>query len=143
MTSFVTITPEEYKKLVDNEKKILDLTKYFTTPEILNKYRHSDKNVDDKIKKDEKIKEKYKNLDRLINKNIDKLKIKPTNDFIANYNYDDDDDKTISVLDKTDYDYGNVFSEIYKQNYKFNTDEDILNSFSKIYKKYEMEYNPR
>ena len=96
-----------------------------------------------KLNKDEKIKEKYKNLDRLINKNIDKLKIKPTNDFIANYNYDDDDDKTISVLDKTDYDYGNVFSEIYKQNYKFNTDEDILNSFSKIYKKYEMEYNPR
>ena len=26
MTSFATITPEEYKKLVDNEKKIFDLT---------------------------------------------------------------------------------------------------------------------
>ena len=82
-------------------------------------------------------------MDRLINKNIDKLKIKPTNDFTANYNNNDDDDKTISVLDKTDYDYVNVFSEIYKQNYKFNTDEDILNSFSKIYKEYDMEYNPR
>ena len=35
------------------------------------------------------------------------------------------------------------FSEIYKQNYKFNTDEDILNSFSKAYKEYDMEYNPR
>ena len=35
------------------------------------------------------------------------------------------------------------FSEIYKQNDIFNTDEDILNSFSKIYKEYEMEYNPR
>ena len=118
------------------------MTKNFTTPEILNKYRHSDKNIDDKIRKDEKIKEKYENLDKIINKNIDKLKIKPTNDFIANYNYDDDD-RTISVLDKTDYDYGNVFSEIYKQNYKFNTDEDILNSFSKIYKEYDMKYNPR
>ena len=113
------------------------MTKNFTIPEILNKCRHSDKNIDDKIKKDEK----YETLDRLINKNIDKLKIKPTNDFTANYNYDDD--KTISVLDKTDYDYANVFSEIYKQNYKFNTGEDILNSFSKIYKEYDMEYNLR
>ena len=143
MTSFTTIPPEEYKKLVDIERKIFDLTKNFTTPEILNKYRHTDKDIDDKIKKDEKIKEKYENLDRLINKNIDKHKIKPTNDFTANYNYDDDYDKTISVLDKTDYDYANVFSEIYKQNYKFNTDEVILNSFSKIYKEYDMEYNPR
>ena len=142
MTSFATITPEEYKKLVDNERKIFDLTNNFTTPEILNKYRYTDKNIDDKIKKDEKIKEKYENLNKIINKSIDKLKTKPTNDFTANYDYDDDKD-TISVLDKTDYDYDNAFSEIYKQNYKFNTDEDILNSFSKIYKEYEMEYNPR
>ena len=80
-------------------------------------------------------------MNKIINKNIDKLKSKLTNDFTANYN--DDDDKTISILDKTDYDYANAFSEIYKQNYKFNTDEDILNSFSKIYKEYDMEYNPR
>ena len=57
MTSFATITLEEYKKLVDNERKIFDLTKNFTTPEILNKYRHIDKNIDDKIKKDEKKRE--------------------------------------------------------------------------------------
>ena len=30
-------------------KKIFDLTENFTTPEILNKYGHSDKNVEDKI----------------------------------------------------------------------------------------------
>ena len=51
MTSFTTIAPEEYKKLVYNEKKIFDLTKNFTTPEILNKYRYSDKNIDDKLEK--------------------------------------------------------------------------------------------
>ena len=51
MTSFETITLDDYKKLVDNEKKIFDLTENFTTPEILNKYRNTDKNVDDKIKK--------------------------------------------------------------------------------------------
>ena len=140
MTSFETITPEEYKKLVDNEKKICNLTKNFTTPEILNKYRHTDKSIDNRIKQDEIKKEKHENLDKIINKNIDKLKTKPKNDFTSNYNYDDDDN-TISVLDKTDYD--NVFSEIYKQNYKFDKDEDILNPFSKIYKEYDMEYNPR
>ena len=48
MTSFATITPEEYKELIDNEKKIFDLTENFTTPEILNKYRHTDENIDKK-----------------------------------------------------------------------------------------------
>ena len=49
MTSFETITLDDYKKLVDNEKKICDLTENFTTPEILNKYRHTDENVDKKL----------------------------------------------------------------------------------------------
>ena len=125
MTSFATITPDDYKKLVDNEKKF-NLTKNFTTPEILNKYRRTDKNIDDKIKKEEKIKEKYENLDKIINKNIDRLKTKPKNDFTANYNYNDDND-TISVLDKTDYDYDDIMSKMYRQNYRFDNDEDILN----------------
>ena len=49
MTSFATITPEEYRKLVDNGRKIFELKKNFTTPEILNKYRHKDNNINDKI----------------------------------------------------------------------------------------------
>ena len=141
MTSFETINLDDYKKLVDNEKKIFDLTENFTTPEILNKYRDSDKNVEDKIIKKEKIKEKYENLDKIINKSIDKLKTKPKKDFTANYDYDDDN--TISVLDKTEYDYDDIMSKIYEQNYRFNNDGEILDSFSKIFKEYDMEYNPR
>ena len=141
MTSFATITTEKYKKLVDNEKKIFDLTENFSTPAILNKYRHTDKNIEDKIKKNKKIKEKYENLDKIINESIDKLKTKPKNDFTANYNYDDDND-SISVLDKTEYDYYDN-SKIREQNYRFDNDDEILNSFSKIFKEYEMEYNPR
>ena len=80
-------------------------------------------------------------MDKIINKSIHRLKTKPKNDFTANCNYDDND--SISVLDKTDYDYNDIMSKIYGQNYKFNTDEDILDSFSKIYKEYDMEYNPR
>ena len=49
MTSFETITLDDYKKLVENEKKIFDLTENFSTPEILNKYRNTDKNIEDKI----------------------------------------------------------------------------------------------
>ena len=136
MTSFATITPEDYKKLVYNERKIFDLTENFTTPEILNKYRHSDKNIDDKIKQEEMNKEKYERLDKIINKSIDKLKIKPKNDFIVNY----DDD---SISDKTEYDYYDINSKIHEQNYRLDNYDEILNSFSKIFKEYDMEYNPR
>ena len=85
-------------------------------------------------------KEKYENLDKIINKSIDKLKTKLKNDFTANYNYDDDN---ISVLDKTEYDYYDINSKIREQNYRFDNDDEILNSFSKIFKEYDMEYNPR
>ena len=142
MTSFETISLDDYKKLVDNEKKIFDLSENFTSPEILNKYRHTDENVHKKIKQKEKIKEKYENLDKIINKSIDKLKNKPKKDFSANYDYDDDDN-TISVLDKTEYDYDDIMAKTYGQNYRFNNDDDILNSFSKIFKEYDIEYNPR
>ena len=56
MTSFETISLDDYRKLVDNEKKIFDLTENFTTPEILNKYRNTDENVDKKIKQKEMTK---------------------------------------------------------------------------------------
>ena len=65
---FCNDKPEEYQKLIDNEKKIFDLTENFTTPEILNKYRHTDKNIEDKIKQNEIKKEKYENLDKIFNK---------------------------------------------------------------------------
>ena len=142
MTSFETISLDDYKKLVDNENKIFNLTENFTTPEILNKYRHSDKNVDKKIKEKEIIKEKYENLDKIINKSIDKFKTKPKNDFTANYNYDDND-SSISVLDKNEYDYYDIRSKTYEQNYRFNNDDEILNSFSKIFKEYDIACNPR
>ena len=87
-------------------------------------------------------KEKYENLDKIINKSIDKLKTKPKKDFSANYDYDDND-SSISVLDKTEYDYDDIYSKIREQNYRFDNDDEILNSFSKIFKEYFMEYNPR
>ena len=86
MTSFETISLDDYKKVVDNEKKIFDLTENFTTPEILNKYRYSDKDIDKKIKE----KEKYENLDKTINKNIDKIRENSVKNVTNNY-YDNDE----------------------------------------------------
>ena len=33
--------------------------------------------------------------------------------------------------------------DIYRQTYRFDSDDNILNSFNKIFKEYEIEYNPR
>ena len=127
MTTFQTITPEDYKKLVENEQKIFDLSPNFTTPEILNKYRNKDKNIDNKIKQEEIQNKKYEKLDELINKNINKLK------------EEDDNRSNISDLNQTNYED----PDIYRQTYRFDNDDNILNSFNKIFKEYEIEYNPR
>ena len=145
MTSFATITLDECKKLVDNEKKIFDLTENFTTPEILNKYRHTDKNIEDKILKNEKNKEKYKNLDKIINKSINKIKEKSvkniTNNYYSNDNDEDEDDEYMKYINENMD--GVDIADLYEQEYKFDNDESILDSFSKIYKKHNIKYKPR
>ena len=143
MTSFETISLDDYKKLVDNQKKIFDLTENFTTPEILNKYRHSDKNIEDKILKNEKMKEKYDNLDKIINKNIDKIKEKSVKNITNNYysNDNDEDEKYIPFINEN-MDVVDI-ADLYEQEYKFDNDESILNSFSKIYEKHDIKYKPR
>ena len=118
-------------------KKEFNLTKNFTTPEILNKYRHTDENSNKKIKQEEMNKEKYKNLDKIINENLDKLKIKPTNDSIDKYTSISDDGNDYIL------DYDIDMSDIYKREYKFDNDDSILDSFSKIYEEHDIDYQPR
>ena len=138
MTSFATLSLDDYKKLVANEKKIFDLTENFTTPEILNKYRHSDKNIDKKIKE----KEKYENLDKIINKNIDKIKENSVNNITNNYysNDNDDDEKYMEYINKEMND--NIVN-LYEEEYNFDNDDSILNSFSRIYEKHDIKYKPQ
>ena len=137
MTSFETISLDEYKKLVANEKKIFDLTDNFSTPEILNKYRHSDKNIDKKIKENEK----YKNLDKIINKNIDKIKENSANNITNNYYSNENDDVKYFefINDKMNDDIVNL----YEEEYNFDNDDSILESFSKIYRKHDIKYKPQ
>ena len=126
MTSFETITLDDYKKLVDNEKKIFNLTETFTTPEILNKYRLSDKNVDKIIKENEK----YKNLDKIINKNIDKIKENSvkniTNNYYSNVNDDFEDDKYMEYINQK---MNDDIVNLYEEEYNFDNDDSILDSF--------------
>ena len=138
MTSFETISLDDYKKLVDNEKKIFDLTDNFTTPEILNKYRYSDKNVDKKIKQ----KEKYENLDKIINKNIDKIKENSVNNITNNYysNENDEDEKYMKYINK---EMNDDIINLYEEEYNFDNDDSILDSFSRIYEKHDIKYKPQ
>ena len=137
MTSFETINLDDYKKLVANEKKIFDLSDNFTTPEILNKYRHSDKNIDKKIKE----KEKYENLDKIINKNIDKIKQNSINNITNNYYpNENDDEKYMEYINKEMND--NIVN-LYEEEYKFDNDDSILDSFSRIYEKHDIKYKPQ
>ena len=141
MTSFETISLDDYKKLVANEKKIFDLTENFTTSEILNKYRHLDKNVEDKIKE----KEKYENLDKIINKNIDKIKEKSikniTNNYYSNTNDEVEDEKYMEYINKEMND--DIINSYEEEEYNFDNDDSILDSFSKIYEKYGIKYKPQ
>ena len=138
MTSFETITLDDYKKLVDNEKKIFDLTDNFTTPEILNKYRYSDKNVDKKIKE----KEKYENLDKIINKNIEKIKENSVNNITNNY-YSNENDEDEKYMGYTNKEMNDDIINLYEEEYNFDNDDSILESFSKIYKKHDIKYKPQ
>ena len=140
MSSFETISLDDYKKLVANEKKIFDLTENFTTSEILNKYRYSDKNIDKKIKE----KEKYENLDKIINKNIDKIKEnsvnKITNNYYSNVNDEVEDDKYMEYMNEK---MNDDIINLYEEEYNFDNDDSILDSFSKIYEKHNIKYKPQ
>ena len=140
MTSFETISLDDYKKLVANEKKIFDLTEKFTNTEILNKYRHSDKNVDKKIKENEK----YENLDKIINKNIDKIKENSvkniTNNYYSNVNDEVEDEKYMEYINEK---MNNDIVNLYEEEYNFDNDDSILDSFSKIYEKHNIKYKPQ
>ena len=82
-------------------------------------------------------------MDKIINKNIDKIKEKSAKNFTANYNFkdDDDDDEYISYINEN---MGGVdIADLYDQQYKFDNDESILDSFSKMYEKHDIKCEPR
>ena len=96
-----------------------------------------------KFKKNEKIKEKYENLDKIFNKNIDEIKERSVKNITNNYysNDNDEDEKYIPFINENMD--GVDIADLYDQQYNFDDDESILDSFSKIYKKHDIKYEPR
>ena len=154
--SFKNITPEEYRRLVNNKNRIFDLT--FKTPEVLNKYRN-DKDIYEEIKYSEKQNKKLKdydkvfheNLDKYFTENADKKKIEE----ISRYNYNifkkkekelkDKDIELILMDDKLKIKNDEIkeIKEDYIRNkYKFDNDENIIQSFKTIFKENDIEYKP-
>ena len=68
--SFKTINLEEYKRLLNNKKKMFDMT--FPTPESINRYRDNDDKINQKILYDEEINKQNKNLSEMFDKNLNK-----------------------------------------------------------------------
>ena len=81
-------------------------------------------------------------MDKIINKNIDKIKEKSVKNITNNYFTNDEDDKYIPYINEN-MDGVLDISDLYDQQYKLDNDENILNSFSKIYEKHDIKYEPR
>ena len=113
MTWFKQISVKEYDDLIKNENKMYNITPHFTSPELLNKYRDQDDNINKKIEIDEKINEQNEILAKVIDKNLNKY-----------------------LEEKHDI-------SKYKDQYIFKNNTDILNSFIKIFNDYDLSYTPR
>ena len=141
--SFRTIDLNEYKRLLNNKKKMYDMT--FPTPESVNKYRDDDK-INQKILNDEQIDKQNKNLSEMFDKNLDKNLNKYFNEKNKNFVVDmlniDDNSKDLIKVDKDED--KNLLKDVFEieDQYKFIKDEDIIDSFQKVFQDYNVVYKP-
>ena len=113
MSWFKKITVEEYDKLIKNKNKIYNITPQFSTPELLNKYRDEDDNINKKIEIDEQQKIQNENLSKTFDKNLNKY-------------FDEKED-----------------TSKYNEQYSFENNNDILQSFIKVFNNYDLSYNSK
>ena len=138
--SFRTIDLNEYKRLLNNKKKMYDMT--FPTPESVNEYRDDDK-INQKILNDEQIDKQNKNLSEMFDKNLNKyFNEKNKVPFVVDMlNLGDNSTDLIKVNKDEDK---NLLKEVFdiEDQYKFIKDEDIINSFQKVFQDYNVVYKP-
>ena len=65
---FKKISVKEYDDLIKNKNKMYNISKNFTTPELMNKYRDEDQNINEKIEINEQQLLQNENLDKVFNK---------------------------------------------------------------------------
>ena len=139
--SFKTINLEEYKKLLNNKKKMFDMT--FPTPEIINKYRDTDNKIDQKILRDEEINKQNKNLSEMVDKNLNKYFNEKNNvPFIVDMLNLGDNSTDLIKVDK--HEKENLLKDVFEidNQYKLLTDKDIIDSFQKVFHDYNVVYTP-
>ena len=143
--SFRTINLEEYKRLLNNKKKMFDMT--FPTPESVNKYRDNDDKINQKILQDEEINKQNKNLSEMFDKNLDKNLNKYLNEknkvpFVVDMLNLGNDSTDLIKVDKDED--KNLLKEVFEieDQYKFIKDEDIIDSFQKVFQDYNVIYTP-
>ena len=138
--SFKTINLEEYKKLLNDKKKMFDMT--FPTPEIINEYRNNNK-INQKILHDEEINKQNKNLSEMVDKNLNKyFNVKNNVPFVVDmFNLGNNSSDLIEV-DK--HENKNLLKDVFEidDQYKFLIDKDIIDSFQKVFHDYNVVYTP-
>ena len=65
---FKKITVKEYDNLIKNKNKMYNISKNFTTPELMNKYRDEDQNINEKIEINEQQLLQNENLSKVFDK---------------------------------------------------------------------------
>ena len=69
---FRKITVKEYNDLIKNKNKMYNISKNFTSPELMNKYRDEDQIINEKIEINENQLLQNENLDKVFNKYFNK-----------------------------------------------------------------------
>ena len=140
-----TIDLDEYKRLLNNKKKMFDMT--FPTPESINKYRDTDDKINQKILNDEQIDKQNKNLSEMFDKNLSKNLNKYFNEkdkvpFVFDMLNLGDNSKDLIKVNKDED--KNLLKEVFdiEDQYKFIKDEDIIDSFQKVFQDYNVVYKP-
>ena len=139
--SFRSIDLDEYKRLLNNKKKMFDMT--FPTPESVNKYRDTDDKINQKILNDEQIDKQNKNLSEMFDKNLNKyFNEKNKVPFVFDMLNLGDNSKDLIKVNKDED--KNLLKEVFEieDQYKFIKDEDIIDSFQKVFKDYNIIYKP-
>ena len=143
--SFRTIDLDEYKRLLNNKKKMYDMT--FSTPESVNKYRDTDDKINQKILNDEQIDKQNKNLSEMFDKNLDKNLNKYFNEknkllFDVDMLNLGNNSTDLIKIDK--HEDKNLLKDVFEieDQYKFIKDEDIIDSFQKVFQDYNVVYKP-
>ena len=113
MDWFKKISVKEYKDLIKNINKMYNISKNFTTPELMNKYRDEDEIINKKIEINERQLMQNENLSKAFDKNLDKY-------------FDEKED-----------------TSKYNDTNSLKNTNDIVNSFNKIFEDYNLKYTPK